>query len=42
MGAPRELWPLLDRLATQTYATRVQVTAPQPVANINFLLKNRR
>jgi hypothetical protein len=42
MGAPRELWPLLERLATQTYATRVPVTAPQPVANIDFALKARR
>jgi hypothetical protein len=41
LGAPRELWPLLQRLANQVYATRVQVTAPQPVHNINFALKAR-
>ena len=39
MAAPRELWPLMERLSNQTYATRVQVTAPQPVPNINFVLK---
>ena len=41
LGAPRELWPLLERLAEQTYATRVQVTAPQAVAKIDFALKPR-
>jgi len=41
LGAPRELWPLLERLANQTYATRVQLTAPRPVANIDFALRAR-
>ena len=41
LGAPRELWPLLERLAAQTYATRVQVTAPQAVTKIDFALKSR-
>ena len=42
MGAPRDLWPLLEGLAEQTYATRVRVTAPQSVASINFALTTRR